>query len=254
MKKITSILLVFAIALSCFAFVGCDTEDKLGFFKERRIKKDYIERFIVRDKNADGIVLDYYGGNYNGCEIVMLDAECHDPETRTEQIGDSTITYYDSNQLYAWSDGEFYTLPDALSSNKLSSENVTSIIAEYNANITQFADICDEYDFVYYSFSVELQDSYDEETKNRRIYINVLPKLQGQDLIANNYFDIFTIEKIEPETYGSTGLIIGYTIDLWTHSRAALVYTANELSKLPGVSYVGTVKAPSFGSLPDGIS
>ena len=240
MKKLTSILLVFAIALSCFVFVGCDTEDKLGFFKERKIKRDYIEQFDIRGKNVGDVVLDYYGGNYNGYEIVMLDTECHDPETRTEQIGDTTITYYDSNQLYAWGDGEFYPLNNVVSTNKISKEDVKSIIAEYSSKITQFADVCDEYDFDNFSeyrSILKLLTTFDYDSiQFSRIIVVVDPKLSHNDMnLSENYFDkdlIRNISKTKVEGYPNSD---AYIIILHKHSLIHMIYAIEKIKEIPGV-------------------
>ena len=240
MKKFTSILLVFAIALSCFVFVGCDTEDKLGFFKERKIKRDYIEQFDIRGKNVGDVVLDYYGGNYNGYEIVMLDTECHDPETRTEQIGDTTITYYDSNQLYAWGDGEFYPLNNAVSTNKISKEDVKSIIAEYSSKITQFADVCDEYDFNSKEKTmpiIELLMKFDYDSiQFSEIFVVVDPKLSHEDMyLSQSFFGedlIKSMRKTNIEGYPDS---YGYNITLHKHNLVHMAYAIEKIHKIPGV-------------------
>ena len=256
MRKITSILLVFAIALSCFVFVGCDTEDKLGFFKERKIKRDYIEQFDIRGKNVGDVVLDYYGGNYNGYEIVMLDTECHDPETRTEQIGDTTITYYDSNQLYAWGDGEFYPLNNVVSTNKISKEDVNSIVAKYSSKINQFADVCDEYDFERKCETVsnwELLTTFEYDSiQFSRLAVVMDPKLSREDIILDeSFFETNLIRKstkmADVEGYPDS---CWYQVWLKEHSLLYMSIAIAELKRIPGIISITPMILSGYSSTP----
>ena len=241
MKKSLSFILALTMISSCLALAGCNNEEQLGYFKEQRIKKDYISHFDISDVTANDVVLDYYGGNYNGYEIVMLDAECHDPETRVEQIGDSSITYYDSNQLYAWKNGIFYSLVDLYASNDFSVDDIKFIISRYSERISQFADISDEYDFnskeeVLSIFELLTSFDYDSIQFDHLVVI-VDPKLSlkdarlqkeffGEDLVKN----ISKIEKI----YGYDDCH-GYSIVLYQRNLFHMTYAIERIKKIPGV-------------------
>ena len=250
MKKLTSILLVFAIALSCFVFVGCDTEDKLEFFKERKIKRDYIEQFDIRGKNVGDVVLDYYGGNYNGYEIVMLDTECHDPETRTEQIGDVSITYYDSNQLYAWGDEGFYSLDSAYKSGVLSEANLNELVSRFNERVTHFRDTGDVHDYepaiitslpkdyfknsIYFS-KYSLKVTLDHKASNE----NIAPSIDffGSQYVSKVISSSSNDKHLLDEDYEQQLLVHLHT----ENSVINLLYVKSQLEKIPGVKKVELV-------------
>ena len=167
-KKITSVLLILTIILSCFALVGC--AGKLGYFKEKRIKEDYIEFFNITDKTADDVVLDYYAGNYEGYEIVMLDVEWHDPVQWTEVLGETEINYKDFNRLYAWSNGEFLSLTDAYNMEKLSAESISDIGEVFNSKVQYFIDTCDIYDFDKSEYS-DIESDWSNNDYNDRLNV-----------------------------------------------------------------------------------
>ncbi len=241
MKKLLSLILALTMISSCLALVGCNNEEQIGYFREQRIKKDYIKQFAINDASVNDVVLDYYGGNYNGYEIVMLDAECHDPETRVEKIGEASITYYDSNQLYAWKNGIFCSLVDLYTSNSMSVDGIKSIISQYNQKIVQFADICDKYDFntkeeVLSTFELLTNFDYDSIQFDCLVAI-VDPKLSLKDTRLQNEFfgedlvkNMSKIEKIEG--YDNCH---GYSIVLHQRNIFYMTYAIEKIKEIPGV-------------------
>lgn len=241
MKKLASILLVFAIALSCFVFIGCDTEDKLGFFKERKIKKDYIEQFGIQGKNFADVVLDYYGGNYNGYEIVMLDAEWHDPEKWEEKFGSYSITYYDSNILYAYKNGIFMTLSEACKNSYLSIDDLSTIVDKYNNDVRMYIDICDIYDF-------DKSKCEELDWSNNNIYNSVtiwmdIRSVEGiwelQDLTPIvEYLGDDMIDSIEIESLSYNPFAVFHVKFKWDN-KMFFDYAVKRLRKAPAVLMVG---------------
>ena len=250
MKKFTSLLLVIIMLSSCFTFVGCNTEDKLGFFKEIRIKKDYIEQFDIQGKNVGDVVLDYYGGNYNGYEIVMLDVECHDPETRTEQIGDTSITYYDSNQLYAWGDEGFYNLNSAYKSGVLSEANLNELVSRFNERVTHFRDTGDVHDYepaiitslpkdyfknsIYFS-KYSLKVTLDHKASNE----NIAPSIDffGSQYVSKVISSSSNDKHLSDDDYEQQLVVYLHT----EKSILNLLYVKSQLEKIPGVKKVELV-------------
>ena len=233
MKKLTSLLLVFAIALSCFVFVGCDTEDKLGFFKERKIKKDYIEQFGIQEKNIGDVVLDYYGGNYNGYEIVMLDAEWHDPKKWVEQLGGYSITYYDSNRLYAYKDGVFFTLSEAYNNGYI--DSIKEISISWQSDIGGYKDTCDKYDFDKWTSN----PTYDE-LEYKALLISIDKRISGTipekiEYLGSNLIKEMYIEFPDADIRGDYAV---YVAVLTIPTKIWAEYAMKEISKIPGVLLV----------------
>ena len=158
MKKLISLLLV--ICVLCPLFVGCANQDK-----DYKMKKNYIRQFKIEDKAPEDVIIDYDGGTYNGARIVMLDIEWHDPEKWTETIGDTTIQYYDSNRLYAYKNGKFYTLEEAKKRLILKKSDVQEIAENFNNEVAHYRDTCDFYDFdeFWYWDNRELEEAVSSE-------------------------------------------------------------------------------------------
>lgn len=141
MKKLISLLLVLCIL--CPLLSGCVWEDE-----DTRMKRAYLRQFGIKDKNPEDVIVDYDGGTYNGARIVMLDAEWHDPkESVYKDPFVASINYYDSNCLYAYKYGYFFTLKQAYQYSILEKSDLVDISVNYNAEITAFIDVCDKYDF-----------------------------------------------------------------------------------------------------------
>ena len=140
MKKLISLLLV--ICILCPLIVGC-----MWQYDEIRIKKAYLRQFGIEGKTPEDVIIDYDGGTYNGARVVMLDVEWHDPEEWTETVGDTTITYYDSNRILVYKFGKLYTLKEAKNRLILSKKQIVAIVDKYNATVQSYLDVCDKYDF-----------------------------------------------------------------------------------------------------------
>ena len=159
MKKITSILLVFSIISSCFAFMGC-----INLNDDITMKEAYLRQFGIKDVKAEDVVIDYDAGTYNGARVIMLDAEWHDTAPKliesygqkhmdyntmewSEIIDGIEFHYYDTNRLRVYKYGIFFTLKQAKILGLVSDENIENIAIEFEENVNHFRDTCDVFDF-----------------------------------------------------------------------------------------------------------
>ncbi len=178
MKKLICLLLV--ICLLCPMLSGCVNQDA-----DLRMKKAYLRQFGIKDVEPEDVVIDYDGGTYNGARIVMLDAEWHDPETKTEYFGKAAFEYYDGNRLLVYKYGRFFDLYKAFSLSILQEEDYTQIAKEYRTNVKSFMDICDKYDFEScreIKIGSEHIDIHGKEICNNHLWIvfdkKVIPELE----------------------------------------------------------------------------
>lgn len=246
MKKSLSFILALTMISSCLALAGCNNEEQLGYFKEQKIKKDYISQFDISDVTANDVVLDYYGGNYNGYEIVMLDTECHDPETRVEQIGDSSITYYDSNQLYAWKNGNFYTLDSAYEAAVLTDLELRELVLRFNNEVKHFRDTGDRHDYEP-TESTPLPEDYFMYTKYFSKY-SLKVTLDKKASIGNvtppiEFFGSQYISRIRnlSKNQDVSNEDFEQKLEVYLHTENSilnLLYVKAQLEKIPGVKKV----------------
>ena len=231
MKKLISLLLV--ICMLCPLFVGCANQDK-----DYKMKKNYIRQFKIKDKEPEDVIIDYDGGTYSGARIVMLDTEWHDPEKWTETIGDTTIQYYDSNRLYAYKNGKFYTLSDAYEKGKLSKNEITQIALKFSMDVCFYLDTCDIYDFDKSSF-VDGDLSKNEMYDKLNVWVD-WKALEGIDFTSTTWVEHMTTHLGNNliETWGITHISDDFMvlyIELAYNTKEHHSYVANELKKVPGI-------------------
>ena len=233
MKKFTSILLVFAIISSCFAFMGC-----INLNDDITMKEAYLRQFGIKDVKAEDVVIDYDAGTYNGARVIMLDAEWHDPEKWVEQLGGYSITYYDSNRLYVYKNGIFLTLSDAYSRQKISEKEICKIVDKFANDVKYYHNTCDQYDF-----NIELPDE-DFSSNDINYGINIafdqelfaLTKTyQEKDNIVLDYVGTNIINKIEGVYEGRFRVV---AIRFHHDNPIYLSYVIELLNQLPGVVYI----------------
>ena len=242
MKKLTSIILALAILCSCVTFVACNNHDELTMMEK------YLEQFNIKDKNADEVVIDYDAGTYHGTRVVMLDAECHRREVWEEKIGDVTLTYYDSNRLYAWSEGGFITLTDAYASNKLSMKDLERISKKFNKDVRYYIDICDKYDFekgritnqyewdgntIYDKLDVWISREFLQDMANMSDWAPIIDHLGNR--VIKSVLDMKIL---------SDCLVI--FVELRINSKAFMEKASIQISEVPGVYLVGPYETECF--------
>ncbi len=235
MKKLISLLLV--ICVLCPLFVGCANQDE-----DYKMKKKYLRQFKIEDKEPEDVIIDYDGGTYNGARIVMLDTEWHDPEEWTETIGDTTIQYYDSNRLYAYKNGKFYTLSDAYEKGKLSSEDIVFIAENFNNEITHYRDTCDIFDFSNYlrpGEIIEISESNKKYIEYGALLICIDDRLAGDyqslidylgvDMISDLFIQIPYVDLHIEGAYSRYFVRLKYDTQEYTESAM------KKMAKIPGV-------------------
>lgn len=181
MKKLISLLVI--ICILCPLLVGCGIQDA-----ETRMKKRYLRKFKIDGKTPEDVVIDYDGGTYNGARIVMLDAECNDPKEWNELVAGYEFNYYDSNRLYAYKYGHFFTLEKAYQYSILEESDVREIVKKYSDEVTEYIDICDKYDF---DMGAEIEfGTYHIDISNRiicneRVWLNIDAKMFSKNSDGN---------------------------------------------------------------------
>ena len=205
------------------------------------MKEAYLRQFGIKDVKAEDVVIDYDAGTYNGARVVMLDAEWHDPEKWEEKLGSYSITYYDSNRLYAYKDGVFFTLSEACKNSYLSIDDLSTIAYKYNNDVRMYIDVCDIYDF-------DKSKCEELDWSNNNIYNSVtiwmdIRCVEGiwelQDLtpiIEHLGSDI--IDNIEIQSLSSDPFAI-FHVKFKFDSKAFLDYAVERLRKVTGVLMVG---------------
>ncbi len=250
-KKILCGSLVLMALVICTALIALISlhydEPRLGYFKEMQIKNDYLEAFDIEGKSAKDVVVDYYAGKYNGCHILMLDTECHDPEEWTEQIGEVSITYYDSNRLYAYLNGSFYTLLYAYENNLLSQKNVEKIVYRYSKSISQFAFVADKYDFQIEEVVCNIEEFYKKNNSYDYIEVIVDQKLSADDVyLDKDYFGNNVVYQVTRNRYAFLDSAYGeeyegcreYTLHLKYDGKLYTYMAVKQLSGIPGIKRI----------------
>ena len=76
----------------------------------------------------EDIWVQYYFGNYSGCEAVYMDSAWQDNAAlRGVEIAGYTIVFPSSQEVYAYYDGKFYTLKEAYDQKLITTRNVYEI-------------------------------------------------------------------------------------------------------------------------------
>lgn len=244
-KYVSRLLALVILLTSVLAFSGCDI---LSEKKEMQIKEDYVSQFNITDVAPEDVVVDYYAGNWNGYEIIMLDAECHRREVWEEKIGDVTLTYYDSNRLYAWSEGGFITLTDAYASNKLSMKDLERISKKFNKDVRYYIDICDKYDFE--KGSISNQYEWDGNTIYDKLDVWISREFLQDMANMSDWAPIIdhlgnrVIKSVLDMKILSDCLVI--FVELRINSKAFMEKASIQISEVPGVYLVGPYETECF--------
>ncbi len=238
MKRIISIILSAAILLSCcFMFSGC-----VDRFPSIEMKQRYAKQFDIEGVKTSEVLLEYYSGTYNGYTVVMLDASCHDFDEWQEKIGDNVINYPDTNRLLAYKGGKFITLTEAYASGALTDADIAEIANKFNAEITVFYQVCDEFDFLeecqYYIPSLE------DDFSTEYVFVAMDKKFSAENKVPpESYFGTDIVKSVIDCTPGvSNPLSENYRklffLYLHENSKENVIYVINRLKTIPGISYI----------------
>ena len=241
MKKLISLLLV--ICMLCPMFVGCANQDE-----NYKMKKKYLRQFKIEDKEPEDVIIDYDGGTYNGARIVMLDAEYHAPKENSVIIDDDIIiNYYDSNKLYVYRRGRFYSFTDAISRSILSREDVQDVALKFNAAVTNYTDTCDKHDFDLCEVDLRYYNLGDRHLKSNAIMINIDRriifggKIDEKQLLVeyiNSRFGANVIKEIGFH-YIQTSKSLLCKVFIEDVRLENLPQFMKELSRVPGLLWIG---------------
>lgn len=227
MKKLICLFLMVAILSTML--VGCaDVND------DTKMKETFLFHFGGNGKNAADVIIEYDGGTYNGARIVMLDYESHEKEEKIVRLTeDAAIKYYDTNTLYAYKYGIFFSLKAALMFGIITDEDAMDIANKYNEAITCYTDVCDKYDFDSCTVNLEAYDKKIADLQPNAIMIKFDKKVvlggkvdEKEQLIEyiNSHFDSAIVTEI--------GLHIEETAE---YKLFKVFINNNELENLPTI-------------------
>ena len=98
-----------------------------------QIKQSYLDMKMKTGypdyMTTDDVYVEEYCGSYNGCVVMMLsDNEAiYTQAIRDVTVAGVSIRYSNANELYAWKDGEIYTLEQAYTSGILTKSDIKKI-------------------------------------------------------------------------------------------------------------------------------
>lgn len=159
MKKLMCLLL--AIIISCSTIAGCDWGDMSTTTPTStthpdateideiisKMKWDYLQKNNITNVSHDEVFIEHCAGLYNGYLVAMVDATRHVYEKNTVNVGGVDFTYFDTNRLIAYKDGEFLTLDEAFENGILSNADLVEIEAKFSAEKTYYYEFCDIHDY-----------------------------------------------------------------------------------------------------------
>ncbi len=237
-KKITSILLVLTIVLLCFAFVSC-----ISINDDLKMKEAYLRQFGIEGVDAEDVVIDYDGGRYGLGRVVMLDAQWHDREAWQDTVGETTIQYYDRNQLLVYTFNKFYTLAEAKEKNILSDKDIESIANDFESKVTHYRDTCDTFDFEKCIIEDIFEEKYGYMPRTDIIFVNIDRRI-CKDNEGSESFDVAgylgtDIIKNQKAIYYRTSEYNTFSLYICNAGYENMSYIFERLSKIPGVLGVG---------------
>ncbi|MCL2679566.1 MAG: hypothetical protein FWF18_04710 [Dehalococcoidia bacterium] len=157
MKRTVFILIVAIMLLpavfSCQNTVATDTHiPPLDSAIELKMREDYLKYVIDRYgenealSSLDDVWVQWYGGNYGGCEVVVMGDKGYPtviPMPQKIEIAGYTFAFGSSWQPYVYEAAKFYTIKDAYEAGLITQNDVYNIwmqlypdFAEQNPNPT----------------------------------------------------------------------------------------------------------------------
>ena len=127
-------LAINALGASVFgAFAEKPDIKEIGSAQILLVKQDYLcmkaEKGYPDTMTADDVYVEEYCGNYNGCIVIMLsdNETVYSQAIRFVNVAGVRIRYNDANEIYAWWNGEIYTLEQAYADGILSKSDIRKI-------------------------------------------------------------------------------------------------------------------------------
>lgn len=103
-----------------------------------QVKQTYLDMKMESgypdSMTTEDVFIEEYCGTYNGCIVMMFtDSEAiYAQAVRVVNVAGVRIRYNDANEIYAWNDGEMYTLEQAYVAGILSKSDIKNIRAIHN--------------------------------------------------------------------------------------------------------------------------
>ena len=144
MKKKNIYLTVLVIFITVVIVISL-VVNAFGMFVERPDVKDIDSEQLTQIKQSyldmkmktgypdymttDDVYVEEYCGSYNGCVVMMLsDNEAiYTQAIRDVTVAGVRIRYSNANELYAWKEGEIYTLEQAYTAGILTKSDIKTI-------------------------------------------------------------------------------------------------------------------------------
>ena len=250
--------LLLAIIISCSTIAGCDwgnmstttptstthpdtTEIDEIIFK---MKWDYLQKNNITNVSHDEVFIEHLSGLYNDYLVAMIDASRDVYEKVTVTVGGVDFTYFDTNRLIAYKDGEFLTLDEAFEKGILSNADLVEIEAKFSAEKTNYYEICDKYDYIIELPYVRFLNSEDDYQSDRiQVLISYGGEIPQPDFfnLKDDTNELPTVIEIVDKTYESIAQQF-YLLELVlddTYSKNILFSFAHKLINISGVQIVG---------------
>ena len=98
------------------------------------IKQKYLDLKGSSSMTTDDVTVVQYCGTYNGCVTLILTDQqsIYADFALEESIAGVTIVYPNANRIYAWKNGERYTLEEAYNENLLTKADIEDISYIYS--------------------------------------------------------------------------------------------------------------------------
>ena len=125
-KRITSVLLVLTMILSCLSLIACAKN-----YLSEQLKTEIIEDYLVfsgiqSDKTVDEIEYEYFGTYGDSVAIYFHTSGAYETPTK-EKVAGVVFNYPDSRVIRIWNNGKFYKMPEAYEMGIISFFDVLSI-------------------------------------------------------------------------------------------------------------------------------
>ena len=157
MKKLISLLLV--VVMTCTVLSGCEWSE--WFYKKTttepndqtleeiiaEMKWDYLMQNNITSVSHEDVFVEFCAGLYNGYLVAMVDASKDTYEKATITVGGVNFTYFDTNRLIAYKNGEFLSLDDSFNKGILSKADLVEIEEKFATEKTNYYEFCDIHDY-----------------------------------------------------------------------------------------------------------
>lgn len=144
-KYIIVILIIAAVFITASFIMSCFGVSAFGMFVEKpdikeieseqllQVKQTYLDMKMESGypdyMSAEDVCIEEYCGTYNGCIVMMFtdNETIYAQAIRIVTVAGVRIRYNNANEIFAWNDGEMYTLEQACVAGFLSKSDIRNI-------------------------------------------------------------------------------------------------------------------------------